>query len=224
MSLFGQAYEVARVDLLVERRLGETVRIVLPFAAITLVIFSLALGGDVPSLRVVGHAVFWAVSVLFGMQAALRGSTLESGERRDLMSLLDLDPAARFLGRTFSSTLLVIGFMAVLFTTMAIFFDPTLPAGWILPLATAILLSAIGLSALATIAGEVAFGTRNRSSLASLIVAPLAIPVVVGGSQVLESMDRDRGILVWVLLLVTTDLALLVAGIVLSRPLEDASR
>jgi heme exporter protein B len=114
--------------------------------------------------------------------------------------------------------------MAVLFTTMATFFDPTLPGGWILPLATAILLSATGLSALATIAGEVAFGTRNRSSLASLIVAPMAIPVVVGGSQVLESMDRDRGILVWVLLLVTTDLALLVAGIVLSRPLEDASR
>lgn len=224
MTLRSQTAEVARVDLLVERRMGETFRIVLPFGVVTLIIFSLAIGGDVPTLRVVGTAVFWAVSVLFGMQAALRSSTLETTARRDLTSLLGLDPAARFLGRTLATTAIIVGLMVVLFAAMVVFFDPDLPAGWLWPLLLTLLLAAIGLAALSTLAGEVAAGTRSRSSLASLIVAPLVIPVVVGGSQVLEAMDRNGSILLWILLLVTTDLALLVAGIGLSRPLEEASR
>jgi len=224
MSFTGQIREVARVDLVVERRAGETFRIVLPFAIVTLIIFSLSLGGDVAVLRTVGPAVFWAISVLFGMQLALRASALDSPTRRDLMLLLDLDPAARFLGRTLASAILVLTFMTVLFATMVVFFDPSLPGGWFWPILAAISLAAIGLAALSTLAGGVAAGTRNRSSLASLIVAPLVIPVVVGGSQVMEAMERNSGILLWILLLITSDLALLVAGIGLSRPLEEASR
>ncbi len=224
MSFTGQIREVARVDLVVERRTGDTFRIVLPFAIVTLIIFSLSLGGEVAILRTVGPAVFWAISVLFGMQLALRASALDSPTRRDLMLLLNLDPAARFLGRTLASSTIVLVFMAVLFATMVVLFDPSLPGGWFWPLLAAISLAAIGLAALSTLAGGVAAGTRNRSSLASLIVAPLAIPIVVGASQVLEAMERNSGILLWILLLITSDLALLVAGVGLSRPLEEASR
>jgi hypothetical protein len=39
-----------------------------------------------------------------------------------------------------------------------------------------------------------------------------------------ESIARNDSILIWILLLITTDLALLVAGVGLSRPLEEASR
>lgn len=216
--------EVARVDLAVERRLGDTFRIVLPFALVTLMIFSLALGAEIPTLRTVGPAVFWSIAVLFGMQIALRTALVETQQRRDLTTLLGLDPAARFLGRTLASSILLIGFMAVLFFAMLIFFDPDLPNGWPFPLLLAVVFAAIGLAELATLASEVAVGLRNRSALASLIVAPLAIPVVVGASQVLEAIERGGGILLWILLLVTTDLALLVAGVGLSRPLEEASR
>ena len=65
---------------------------------------------------------------------------------------------------------------------------------------------------------------RNRTTLASLIVAPLALPLVIGASQTLESLARDAGILRWLILLVATDLALAVAGVALARPLEEASR
>lgn len=224
MTLWHQTREVARVDLAVERRLGDTFRIVLPFAVVTLMIFSLAMGTDVPTLRMVGQAVFWSIAVLFGMQVALRTSLVETPQRRDLTTLLGLDPAARFLGRTAASSVLLVGFMAVLFLAMLAFFDPDLPDGWPLPLLLAVVLAAVGLAELATLASEVAVGLRNRSALASLIVAPLAIPVVVGASQILEAIERGGGILLWILLLVTTDLALLVAGIGLSRPLEEASR
>jgi heme exporter protein B len=224
MKLWHQALEVARVDLRVERRLGDTFRIILPFAIVALMIFSLAMGAEVPTLRTVGPAVFWSTAVLFGMQVALRISLVETPQRRDLTMLLGLDPAARFLGRALSSSLLISGFLAVLFAAMWALFDPELPSGWPLPLILAIGLAAIGLGELATLASEVAVGLRNRSAIASLIIAPLAIPVVVGASQVLEAIERGTGILVWILLLVTVDLALLVAGVGLSRPLEEASR
>lgn len=224
MSLFSQSREVARVDLVVERRIGDTFKIVLPFSIIALIIFSLAIQTRVSSLTDVGEAVFWTVAVLFGMQIALRQSASDSQSRRDMAALLGLDPAARFLGRSASAGALLIAYMTVLFLTMIVFFDPDLGDGWPAAAAVAIVLVAVGLALLSTLAGEIAVGLRNRSSLASLIVAPLAIPVVVGGSQLLGAIDRGDGILVWILLLLTSDLALLVAGIGLSRPLEEASR
>ena len=64
---------------------------------------------------------------------------------------------------------------------------------------------AVGLTELATLAGELTTGLANRSALASLIVAPLSIPLVIGASQSLEALRRSETILPWVLLMVTTD-------------------
>ena len=71
---------------------------------------------------------------------------------------------------------------------------------------------------------RVAAGLRARSSLAPMIVAPLAIPLLIGGSQALESLGRGTGILPWVLLVTATDLALAVTSALIARPLEEASR
>ncbi|MDH3462217.1 MAG: heme exporter protein CcmB [Acidimicrobiia bacterium] len=224
MSLWRQSLEIARIDLVVERRIGDTFRIILPFAVIALMIFSLAFGFDITSSGDAGPGVFWAIAILFGMQIALRSSALETESRRDLTTLLGLDPAARFLGRSISAAILLAGFTLVLFVAMLLLYSPELPGAWAGPLALALILTTIGLALLSTLAGEVTSGLRNRTALASLIVAPLVIPLVVGASQVLEAMERSSGILLWVLLLTTTDLVLLVAGVGLSRPLEEAAR
>jgi heme exporter protein B len=224
MSLWKQSVEIARVDLLVETRLGDTLRIIVPFAIIALMIFSLAFGFELASRGDAGPGVFWALSILFGMQIALRLTAVETEQRRDLTTLLGLDPAARFIGRSMSASILLGGFMGVLFVAMLLLYSPHLASGWPLPVVISLLLASVGLALLSTLAGEVTVGLRNRTALASLIVAPLVIPVVVGASQVLEAMTRSGVILVWILLLVTTDLVLLVAGVGLSRPLEDASR
>lgn len=224
MTLWRQTAEIARIDLVVERRLGDTFRIVLPFAVVAMMIFSIVAADSGTSLNDLGTAIFWAVAILYGMQVALRTSVSETSQRRDTTMLLGVDPAARFLGRSLAATLLLLGFMAVLWTSMLFLFSPDLPDGWLLPVLFASTLASVGLAMLSTLAGEVASGLRNRSSLASLIVAPLLIPVVVGASQVLESMERGNGILLWILLLTTADLALFVAGIALSRPLEEATR
>ena len=224
MSFWSQANEISRIDLMVERRVGDVFRIIIPFAIVSLLVFPLALGVDLTGISLIGPAVFWALGILFGMQVALRQAASDSVEKRDLYALLGVDPAARFVGRAMSGSVLMIGFLAALLAAMIILYSPGLPDGWAGPTIAASVLMAIGLTELGTLAGEVTAGLRSRNALASLIVAPLALPLVIGGSQVLEALSSSAGILPWILLLAATDLALAVAGVGLARPLEEASR
>ncbi len=224
MTFWVQALEVARTDLTVERRLGDTLRIVTPFAVMALLVFPLALGIRLSVIREIGPAVFWALGILFGMQIALRQSAADTPERRDVYSLVGLDPAARFVGRAMSGGVLMVTFLLVLYLAMLVLYGPDLPSGGGWVTAVSALLLAVGLTELATLAGEVTAGLRNRSALASLIVAPLALPLVIGASQALEALVRGVSILPWILLLLATDLALAVAGVGLARPIEEATR
>lgn len=224
MRFWRQALEIARVDLIVERRIGDTIRIVLPFAVVALMVFPLALDIRIDLISEIGLGIFWALGVLFGMQVALRQSVTDSPERRDLQALLGVDPAARFTGRALSGGVLMIGFLIVLMVAMVVLFDPDIPAGGWTTILAAIVLLAIGLTELGTLAGEVTSGLRSRSALASLIVAPLALPLVIGASQSVGAVVQDTSILVWILLLIASDLALAVAGVALAKPLEEATR
>jgi heme exporter protein B len=224
MSFWRQTVELARVDLRVEGRLGDVIRLVIPFALVALLVFPLALGIDLTAITLIGPAVFWAVGILFGMQVALRQTAADTPERRDLYALLGVDPAAKFVARSLSGSVLMLGFLVALFVAMAALYSPRLPDRWPAPMILAIFLAGIGLTELGTLAGEVTAGLRNRTALASLLVAPLAIPLVVGGSQTLEALTRGGSILPWVILLVTTDLALMVVGVAVAGPLEEASR
>lgn len=224
MTFWTQVFEIARVDLVVERRAGETVRIVLPFSVVSLMVFPLALGLRLNVVSEIGLGVFWALGILFGMQVALRQSASDTPERRDLHALAGLDPAARFVGRTLSGGVMMLAFLGVLLLAMTVLFSPDIPQGaWPLLIGMTVLV-AIGLTELGTLAGEVTTGLSNRTALASLIVAPLALPLVIGASQSVEALDRDASILPWVLLIIASDLALAVAGVALAKPLEEATR
>lgn len=224
MSIWSQALEIARVDLRLERRVGDSLRIVLPFAVVSLLIIPLALGVRLSLVSEIGLAIFWSLGVLFGMQVALRHAAADTPEHRDLYALLGVDPAARFMGRTMSGSLLTLGFLVALFLTMIVVYGPRLPeGGWWVGAMASVLLS-VGLTELGTLAGEITADLRNRSTLASLIIAPLALPMVIGASQSMEALARDTSILPWVLLILATDLALAVAGVGLARPLEEATR
>lgn len=224
MTFWHQAYEIARVDLVVERRLGDTLRIVLPFAVVAVMAFPLAMSLRLEIVSEIGLGIFWVLGILFGMHVALRQSAADTPERRDLQALLGVDPAARFVGRTLSGGVLMAGFLLVLLVAMVVLFSPHVPSGGWPVVVVATLLVAVGLTELGTLAGEVTAGLRSRSALASLIVAPLALPLVIGASQAVQALGRDAGNVAWILLLVACDLALAVAGVALARPLEEATR
>lgn len=224
MTFWTQAIEVARVDLRVERRLGDTLKVIVPFAVMALLVFPLTLGLRLSLVREIGTGIFWALSILFGMQIALRLSAGDTSARKDMYALLGVDPAARFIGRCMSGTLLMFGFLVVLWLSVAMLYDPVMPAGarWVLIPVT--VLYAVGTTALATLAGDLTTGMRNRSSLAPLLVAPLSIPLVVAASQAWDSIDRGAVILTWILVLIASALGLVVAGVSIARALEETTR
>lgn len=224
MTFWRQAFEIARVDLTVEGRIGNTIRITLPFAIVALMVFPLALGLRLNVVADIGLGVFWALGILFGMQVALRQSATDTRERRDLQALLGLDPAARFTGRLISGGVLMIGFLLTLLVGMVVLFDPLIPDGAWPVLVLSTVLVGIGLTELGTLAGEVTTDLSNRTILASLIVAPLALPLIIGASQAVGALERGASILPWTLLLIASDLALAVAGVALAKPLEEATR
>lgn len=221
MRFWAQARAVARRDLTVEGRAGEAITVVLPFAAVAVFVVPLATDASAPLLRDLAGPVYWLVALLFGMQVTLRQTAVESPAQRGMLALLGLDPAARFAGRAAASSALLTLVLVVLAPLMALFYDPDLPPAG--PFALVALLLAAGLAMLGTLAGDVTAGLRTRTSLAPLLMAPLAVPLLMGASQALESVSQGGGTIPWALVLVIADLALAVTGVVTARALEEAT-
>lgn len=223
MTFWSQMREFARRDLLAERRAGEVLTVVVPFGAVALMTFPLAFGTDSAVISRVGPALFWVITYLFTMQIALRQSAGDSAHHRATLALLGVDPFARLVGRSLAAAVLIAAFMAITFPLMILFYSPELPSGWGLAVVPAAL-AGLGLAQIGTLAAEITAGLRTRTTLAPLLVAPLAIPLLLAGSQALESLSRGASILPWTVLVAATDLALAVAAALIARPLEEASR
>ncbi len=222
VPFWGQAWRLARRDLLIEGRAGEVTSLTLPFGAVALMVVPLTTEGSPGLLAEVGPAVYWLVALVFGMQVALRQTSTETAPQRELLALLGVDPAARFTGRSLAGGLLLVGFLLALAPLVWLFYlpDPLPGAAWMLPV---LLLFAAGVAMLGVLAGDVTVGLRTRTALAPLLVAPLAVPLLIGASQAAESLSRGESILTWTLLLVAADLGLAITGVLTARPLEEAA-
>jgi len=216
-----QALEMARKDLRTELRTGEVFLITIPFGAVALMLIPLAIGTDAALLRQIGPGMYWVVVLLFGVLVATRQSAVEDTPQQDLLSLLGIDPAAQFAGGAGATTLLLLAFELVLGPVALALYDPQ-PKGW-LWIAVLVPLVAIGLGLLGTLAATIASSIAS-SALVPLLVAPLSVPILLAASQTMDGLRFGNTILGWILLLVTMDLLLAVAGVLSARPLQEASR
>jgi heme exporter protein B len=217
-----QALEVAGKDLRVEARSGEALPVILPFGAAALLLLPIAVGADLPVLRQAGWGMFWVVVLLFGTLVAVRGTAVDGPAQRDLLALLGVDPAARFLGQTLASALLLGVFQLLLAPVAVALYDPGL-AGWRW-LVPAVPLVAVGLSALGTLAGSLAASLPARGTLAPLLVVPLSLPLLLAGTQLAAGAAYGRSPTAWLLLLVAVDLVVVAAGVLAAGPLEETVR
>ena len=218
-----QAREIARKDLLVEGRAGEALYITVPFGAVALMLIPLAIGTDRPLLAQVGPGMFLAVSLLFGMLVAFRQTAADTPPQQELLTLLGTDPAAKFVGRAATSTLLLIVFEIVLVPVTILLYNPGRIPGWPWLILVLVLLAG-GLALVGTLAGSVTAGLRTRNTLTPLLVAPLSMPLLLASAQVVEALRREESILLWITLLATMNLAVSVIGVLTARPLEESSR
>lgn len=217
-----QAWAVARRDLKIESRGAEVLGVVLPFAAVAVFVVPLATDALATRLEQLAYPVFWLVGLLFGMQVSLRQTATETRTQRRALALLGVDPAARFTGRAAAASLLTASVLVAIAPLIVLFYDPDeLPGVW--PTLATILAFSVGISMLATIAGDVTVGLRTRSTLAPLLVAPISVPLLIGASQTLESVIRGRSTMQWTLLLTVTILSLAVTGVLTAPALEEAT-
>lgn len=214
------AAAIAVRDLRVEMRSGEATSVVFPFAVVATWVAPLATDASPALLRDLAAPVYWLVVLLFGMMIVFRQTALETSTQRRALALTGLDPAARFAGRSAASALMLAPVAGVLVIPMVVLYDYRPPSGvwWMAPV---LALAAAGLAMLGTLAGDVTAGLRARTSLAPLLMAPLATPLLMGASQALESLIAGRGIITWVLVLVIADLGLAATGVMTARALEE---
>lgn len=217
-----QAMAIAMRDLRIESRGGEVFSVVLPFAAVAIFVVPLATDALATRLDELAYPVYWLVGLLFGMQIALRQTSSETQTQRRTLALLGVDPAARFAGRSLAAGLLTTAVMIVIGPLVVLFYDPALIPPPLGAVAT-VTAFATGLSLLATLAGDVTTGLRTRSTLAPLIVAPLAVPILIGGSKTLESLMAGRSTMAPALLLAVSILILAVTGVLTAPALEEAA-
>ena len=222
MTFWRQVRAITSYELLIERRSGETWSIITPFAAAALMTIPLAIGINLPLISSIGWPIFWSIALLFGMQVAWRHVSSERNAMRDAITLLGVDPAARFTGRVVASGVLLSGFMLVIGALTIFLYTPDELIRWPWLIVVGLLFAA-GLAQLATLASDLTVGLGARSSLAPLLVAPLALPLLIGAAQATDSLLRSSGILPWLLMLVLANLLLAIVGVLTARPLQEAA-
>ena len=218
-SFWPQALAIARRDLDRERRSGEVAWVTIPFGAIALLLIPLAVGVNQDVLSRIGTGMLFVVVMLFGVLTAVRRTNIETPAQRDAIALLGVDPAAEFVGRTIASSALLLVFEIVMgAVTVALYGLDIDGWGWmiiVMPLA------AVGLAELGTISGAIAASLNAGPALVPLLVTPLAIPLLLGATQTVESIDRDGGNLSWLVLMTIVVLTLAIVGVVTARPLQE---
>ncbi|MDJ0923672.1 MAG: heme exporter protein CcmB [Acidimicrobiia bacterium] len=214
-----QAFAVARRDLDRERRAGEVTWVMIPFGAIALLLVPLAIGINQDVLSRIGTGMLFVVVLLFGVLTAVRRTSIETPEQRDLIALLGIDPAAEFTGKTMASAFLLLVFQIAMGAVALVLYGLDI-SGWawmivVMPL------TAVGLAELGTVSASVAASTNAGPALVPLLVTPLAIPLLLAATQTVESVDREGGNLTWPVLMAVVVLVLAIVGVATARPLQE---
>ena len=217
------ALAVLRKDLLLDLRSRDRLGHMAVFAALVLVLISIALPHDEPALRYWVPVLLWVVflfTALLGLTRSFSAETEEGG-----LVLLARAPCDRgwvFLGKAAANWITLVGvqlWTGLLATGfLAVRWDG---AG---PVALAIAaLGALGLAAVGTLLAALACSARFREFLLPVLLFPLILPVLVLGSLMTAEALAGRAVPVawWGALGLYDWVVMLIAYFVFDYVLED---
>ena len=218
-TLLEQTIVAAKRDLTRERRRGEVLWVTIPFGVIAMLLIPMAVSTDAPRLRELGPGLYWVVVLLFGVLVTVRSTAADSQQQRDLNRLIGLDPAAGFAGRTLASFALLMAFELVVGAATVTLYDVAL-TGWVW-LPAILVIAGAGLALIGSLAASIAGSLATGSALVPLLVAPLAVPLLLGATQALDGLRLGNTIIQWVLLMITVVIVLMIVGVVTARALQE---
>jgi heme exporter protein B len=174
----GQAWAVARKDLVLELRSRERLVVTATFAVLVAVVFSFSLDPTIRARGIAG-AMIWVTVIFAGILGLGRSFGLER-EQEALSGLLlaPVDRGALFLGKFAANLAILLAVEAVIFPVYALFFglDFTGSAGGI---ALVVFLASVGFMLLGTLFAAVSAHTRLGETVLPVLLLPLLIPVVI---------------------------------------------
>jgi heme exporter protein B len=226
MRVWRVALLVAGKDLRIERRSRVVTNQIVPFAAVTMVMFAFALDADVVLQRVAPGLVWLATlfSMLVLVQRAYAIETDDGG--LDALRVAGVDPAALFLGKAMALAVQLAVLEVILLGTAVVLYGAEIrPEGGVL-LVTTLITATCGLAVVGTLYGGLAAGFRGRETLLPLLVLPVVAPVLIGATRAVESALGTAGAVVsegwpWVGLLTVFAVAFGVGGTLAFGPLID---
>lgn len=227
MTTFGVTRLVAAKDLRVELRSRVLVNQVLPFAAIVMVLFALALDIDGGLLARVAPGLVW-VATLFSMLVVVQRSFAVEADDGALDALRTAGVPAQgiYFGKAVALTLQLVVLEMLLFLAAFVLYNSRVGAGGVVLLITSALAASCGLGLVGTLYGGLTTGTKGRESLLPLLLLPVVAPVLIGATKATEAALGEgetsmREGWAWVALLVIYALLFGIGGSLAFGPLVD---
>jgi heme exporter protein B len=196
-------------DLLLEwRQRARTLSVVL-FAAVTLLLFSFALGPEVGALRT-GTPGFLVLALLLSSTLALNESFRIEREDRALEGLLlrPVDAAALFYAKALANTLLLALLGPVVVMLAAVLYSLEIGPAAMARLVLYWGLGAAGLAAPGTLYAAMTSRLKTQDVALPILLFPLVVPVLLGSVKSMDLVvfgDAMRQLRGWTTLLIAFD-------------------
>jgi heme exporter protein B len=220
------AWLVARKDLRVEWASKVFTNQVLPFAAVTMVIFAFALDADVVLERVAPGLV-WLATLFSLLVLVQRSFAIENEDGAlDATRVAGVDPRAIFAGKAIALAVELLVLEAMLLFAAVVLYGQDVPVEGVPLLAVTSITATGGLAAVGTLYGGLAAGFTGRETLLPLLTFPAVAPVLIGATRAVEAALGTAGAVVsdgwpWVGLLTVFAVAFGVGGALAFGPLID---
>lgn len=220
------ARSVAAKDLRVEWRSRIVTNQVVPFAALTMVMFAFALDAD-SVLERVAPGLVWLALLFALLLIVQRSFAIETADGAlDALRVAGVDPAGIFAGKALALAVQLLGLQLLLLGTAVVLYRTDLRWGGIVLLVTTWITATSGLAAVGTLYGGLAAGVRGRETLLPLLLLPVVSPVLIGATRATEAALGTAGAATsegwpWVALLAVFAIAFGIVGALAFGPLIE---
>ena len=220
---------VAGKDLRIERRSRVVVNQVLPFAAVTMLMFAFALD-ETNVLERVAPGLVWLATLFSLLVLVQRAFAIEADDGAlDALRVAGVDPVGIYLGKAVALAAQLAVLEVLLLVAAVLLYGADIPAGGLLLLAVTLVLATAGLACVGTLYGGLTAGFTGRETLLPLLVLPVVAPVLIGATRAVESALGTGGAALsdgwpWIGLLAVFAVAFGVGGALAFGPLiEEAT-
>ncbi len=181
------ALMIAGRDLRIELRARVVTNQVIPFAAVTMVLFAFAVD-DTGLLGRLAPGLIWLTVMFSLLLCAQRAFAIESADGAlEALRVAGVDPIGIFLGKAMALMAQLLALSAVMVVAALVLYDLSPPAAGAVVLVTSVICATCALAATGTIYAGLAAGVSGRETLLPLLVLPVVSPVLIGATRAVEA-------------------------------------